>query len=156
MQCLDFFHATEYIVKAADAAFHKDKTARKIWLDDAFHRLKHNKTGPNALLAEIENFKKKHIGEDRRAILDTVTIFFANQKKIMKYKEHLDNNLPIGSGITEAACKVIVKQRLCNSGMRWKDAGVATVLNLRTLSYSVDRWDQFWQKIDRMGFPLVA
>ncbi len=74
----------------------------------------------------------------------------------MKYKEYLDNNLQISSGITEAVCKLIVKQRLCNSGMRWKDAGAATVLSLRTLSYSVGRWDQFWQKNDRIGFPLVA
>jgi hypothetical protein len=141
-QCLDFFHATEYLVKAADAAFYKDKTFRKTWLDEACHRLKHNKTGPKTLLEEIKNFKKKHIGDDRKTILDTVITYFENNLKIMKYKEHLDDNLPIGSGITEAACKVIVKQRLCNSGMRWKDSGAATVLSLRTLSYTIGRWDR--------------
>ncbi len=63
---------------------------------------------------------------------------------------------PIGSGVTEAACKVIVRQRLCNSGMRWKEKGAATVLCLRTLSYSEGRWDQFWQKIDTRGLQLAA
>jgi hypothetical protein len=38
-----------------------------------------------------------------------------------------------GSGVTEAACKTVIKQRLCCSGMRWKQAGAAVVLSLRTL-----------------------
>ena len=63
---------------------------------------------------------------------------------------------PIGSGVTEAACKVIVKQRLCGSGMKWKEAGAAAVLSLRCLSYTRERWGQFWSKIDRWGFPVAA
>jgi hypothetical protein len=41
----------------------------------------------------------------------------------MDYAEHVAANHPIGSGVTEAACKTIVKQRLGQSGMRWKDKG---------------------------------
>ena len=63
---------------------------------------------------------------------------------------------PIGSGVTEAACKVIVKQRLCGSGMKWTEGGSAVVLSLRTLSYTPERWGQFWAKIDRWGFPVAA
>ena len=59
------------------------------------------------------------------------------------------NKEPIGSGVTEAACKVIVKQRLCGSGMKWKESGAAAVLSLRCLTYTTERWDQFWAKIDR-------
>jgi len=43
---------------------------------------------------------------------------------------------PIGSGVTEAACKVIVKQRLFNSGMKWKGQGAKAVLCLRSLNYT--------------------
>ena len=74
----------------------------------------------------------------------------------MKYAEHLQQNLPLGSGVTEAACKTIVKQRLCCSGMKWKEAGAAVVLSLRTLSHSIGRWEQFWSKIDQYGFPVAA
>ena len=155
-QCLDFFHATEYLTKAADAAFYKDKLKRSQWLEDACHRLKHNKSGPAALINEMETFKNKHIGDERKAILDGAITYFRNQRKLMKYAEHVDESLPIGSGVTEAACKVIVKQRLCNSGMRWKEKGAATVLSLRTLTYSEGRWAQFWQKIDTRGFQLAA
>ena len=41
----------------------------------------------------------------------------------------VENSLPIGSGVTEAACKTLVKQRLYGSGMRWKDAGIKVVLS---------------------------
>jgi len=157
-QLLDFFHATEYLTKTADAVFTKNKNIkeRKFWLDDACHRLKHNKTGPTALLREMKEFRNRHIGPERRELLDSAITYFENNKKIMKYSDHLDNNLPIGSGVTEAACKLIVKQRLCNSGMRWKEKGAAAVLSLRTLSYSEGRWGQFWQKIDANGYSLGA
>ncbi len=42
----------------------------------------------------------------------------------MSYARNVEANIPIGSGVTEAACKMLVKQRLCNSGMRWKERRV--------------------------------
>jgi len=54
-------------------------------------------------------------------------------------------------GVTEAACKTLVKQRLCASGMRWKRKGAGIVLSLRALTHTVGRWTQFWQKIDQFG-----
>jgi hypothetical protein len=71
----------------------------------------------------------------------------------MNYAQALEHNLPIGSGVTEAACKVLVKQRLCGAGMKWGGRGAAVVLSLRALNYTPSRWDQFWNKIDRYGFP---
>ncbi len=62
----------------------------------------------------------------------------------------------IRSGVTEAACQVLVKQRLCGPGMRWKERGAAAVLSLRCLTYTAGRWDQFWSRIDRSGFPIAA
>ena len=74
----------------------------------------------------------------------------------MKYAEHLSQNLPMCSGVTEAACKTIVKQRLCCSGMKWKETGAAVVNSLRTLSHSIGLWSQFWSKINQYGFPGIA
>jgi hypothetical protein len=57
----------------------------------------------------------------------------------MDYSSRVAANEPIGSGVTEAACKVIVKQRLCGSGMKWTEDGAAVVLSLRALSYTPER-----------------
>ncbi len=65
-------------------------------------------------------------------------------------------NEPIGSGVTEAACEVVVTRRLGCSGMKWKESGAAAVLSLRCLNHTTGRWDPFWSKIDRWGFPVAA
>ena len=59
--------------------------------------------------------------------------------------------MPIGSGVIEAACKVIIKQRLCQSGMKWTDTGAKTVLALRCLNESDSMWKQFWDKISNIN-----
>ena len=69
----------------------------------------------------------------------------------MNYSDYVNKNFPIGSGVTEAACKTLIKQRFCCSGMRWKNAGMKVVLNLRSLIQTEGRWDQFWKKIDQYG-----
>jgi hypothetical protein len=157
-QVLDFYHASEYLTKVADAAF-KRKSAigeRAEWLESACHRLKHNHTAPETLIAEMKDFKSKHIGDEAKEVIDTAVTYFKNNKKRMAYAEHKSRNLPIGSGVTEAACKVLVKQRLCGSGMRWKEIGAASVLSLRTLTYTTGRWAQFWSKVGQYGYSEAA
>ena len=39
MQVLDFYHASEYLTKAADVLFPKEKSAREEWLEKVCHRL---------------------------------------------------------------------------------------------------------------------
>ena len=69
----------------------------------------------------------------------------------MDYPGYLSENLPIGSGVAEAACKTLVKQRLCASGMRRRTKGARIILSLRSLASTHGRWAQFWQKIDQFG-----
>ena len=54
----------------------------------------------------------------------------------MQYGEYRRQHLPIGSGVTEAACKTVFTQRLKLSGMRWKHEGARTVLTLRVILLS--------------------
>lgn len=73
----------------------------------------------------------------------------------MSYGVYRAMGLPIGSGVTEAACKTIAKQRLCGSGMRWTLRGVGEILSLRSLVTSGRRWDEFWDKATRYGFTKI-
>jgi hypothetical protein len=157
-QVLDFYHASEYLTKVADAVFKRKTTLgeRAEWLESACHRLKHNHTAPNTLIAEMIGLRSKHIGDEGRAVIDTAVTYFKNNKKRMVYADHISRNLPIESGVTEAACKVLVKQRLCGSGMRWKEIGAASVLSLRTLTYTTGRWSQFWSKVGQYGYVDAA
>ena len=69
----------------------------------------------------------------------------------MNYPRFVTEGLPIGSGVTEAACKSLVEQRLYASGMGWKTKGAKVVLGLRAPTNTVGRWNQLWQQIDRFG-----
>ena len=70
----------------------------------------------------------------------------------MNYPSCLKKKIPIGSGVVEAACKVIIKQRMCNSGMRWTEEGAKNVLILRCFNETDGKWKQFWDKVIKMGY----
>jgi hypothetical protein len=84
--------------------------------------------------------------------------YFTNNigKSRMNYAESVHLNHPIGSGVTEAACKTIVKQRLGQSGMQWKDKGAGVILSLRALVHSTGRWEQFGNKVNQFGLPMAV
>ncbi len=58
----------------------------------------------------------------------------------MDYHGYRNLHLPIGSGVTEAACKTVFTQRFKLSGMRWKNEVGQAVLVLRVLLLS-GIWD---------------
>jgi hypothetical protein len=88
--------------------------------------------------------------------LGAAITYYKNHRHQMDYLNYTENYFPIGSGVTEAACKTLIKQRLCLAGMRWKQPGAAGILNLRALVLTAQRWTQFWQKINLFGVPFVA
>ena len=152
---LDFYHATEYLSNAS-SAFAKTEAARILWLNNACHRLKHDENAAYELKTEMEakaeEIKtKRKISEAIKNKLSTAITYFTNQLSRMNYHNYLAKNLPIGSGVTEAACKTLIKQRLCRSGMRWKNQGAGIVIALRALVQTSGRWLQFWKKINQNG-----
>ena len=155
-QVLDFYHATGYLAKVAHAAFPRGPTQRTQWLEERCHQLKHKQGAASRLLREMETLAQGSLRPSVREGLEAAITYFRNHKHQMNYARQVQANRPIGSGVTEAACKTLVKQRLCQSGMKWKEPGARIVLSLRALSYTPGRWDQFWAKIDRYGFPLAA
>jgi hypothetical protein len=145
IQILDFFHACEYLTKVSTAAF-KRAFEGKIWLEKSRHRLKNEKNGAKELLKEMDLFLNKRIKQEKKEVIQAAVTYFTNQTERMDYENYAKYNMPIGSGVIEAACKVIIKQRMCNSGMKWTDVGSKTVLALRCLNESDTMWQQFWDK----------
>ena len=158
VQVTDFWHAAEYLGKAAAVLYRGQPQTRKAWLDDACHRLKHEVGGAEWVLKRLRSLARERPWAKGEEDVDRAITYFANQSGAgrMDYSSRVSVNEPIGSGVTEAACKVIVKQRLCGSGMKWTEEGASVVLSLRALSYTPERWSQFWSKVDRWGFPVAA
>lgn len=143
---LDFYHASEYIGSVGRVL---DLGSEK-WIEEQCHRLKHKKGGAARVLNEFRVVKGP--GRAQNSEIKRAITYFKNNKSKMGYHKYVDTVLPIGSGVTEAACKVIVKQRMCKSGMRWKSEGAQIVLATRSLHETVGNWGQFWSKIDKYGF----
>lgn len=142
---LDFFHAAEHLSKLAEIIFGKRNEEGKKWYADKRYELKFVNDGVNKLIRSAEYYiKKSSLNKGRRKEADKELNYFKKNKMLMNYKLHHDNGWPIGSGVVEAACKSIVKQRMCRSGQRWSRVGGQNVLNLRTFVKS-ERWDTFWQ-----------
>jgi hypothetical protein len=157
-QVIDFWHAAEYLSDAGDALFAGGTGAKKPWLESSCHRLKHEPDAARQLIRGLKRLAaEKGVSPDQEDVSAAIT-YFTNQSRQgrMDYAGLVKSHVPIGSGVTEAACKVLVKQRLCGSGMKWKEPGAAAVLSLRCLTYTTDRWSQFWKKIDQYGYPVAA
>ena len=132
----------------------KSKKKRQEWLQNHCHGLKHDEGAAVIQLLEFKKIKKAgKIAKEKMKKVDAAISYFSNQGSRMTYAKFSSQNLPIGSGVTEAACKTIIKQRFCRSGMKWKDKGAAVVLSLRCLDKS-ERWEQFWDKINQFGVSI--
>jgi Zn-finger protein len=151
VQVLDFYHATEYLAKVSNAAF-KRKFEGKEWLKQSCHTLKHEEDGAMELLKEMKNMTKKKISKEKIEDINKAITYFTNHLGQMRYSYCLSEKIPIGSGVIEAACKVIIKQRMCNSGMRWSDDGAKNILILRCFNETDGKWNQFWNKITKLGY----
>ena len=75
--------------------------------------------------------------------------YLENNRHRTDYPSYRRKGWDIGSGPTEAGCKII-GERLKGSGMRWVEAGAATVATLRALYVSGGKlWDGFWSQPHR-------
>lgn len=154
-QILDFYHASGYLAGAA-AGLRRQPLERALWLEQACHALKHESGAAARLAAELA--AQVEAGSRTRgatAALEAASGYFGHNLQRMNYAVFQAMQFPIGSGVTEAACKTLVKQRLCGSGMQWSRSGAQTVLTLRALLLSTSRWASLWTYLDKHGLPLT-
>jgi len=141
---IDYYHTTEHLSKAAEALFGKGSRRGTAWYDKYRIKLLEEDDAPVAILRSLDYYNhRQRLGKARREALEQEGTFFRRNQQRMQYASFRRRGLPIGNGPVEAACKTIVKTRLCRSGMRWSRVGGQRILSLRTYVKS-QRWDSFW------------
>jgi hypothetical protein len=144
---LDYYHATEHLGNASEALFGKSSCEGKQWYSKWKTKLKEDNNAAEKLCRSIEYYQTTNLlSKNRKVEINKQLTFFRRNKKRMNYLDFINAGLPIGSGPVEAACKTIVKQRMCRSGMRWSIYGGQPILSIRSIIKS-QRWDQFWKLI---------
>jgi hypothetical protein len=150
---VDYHHAAEHLSKAAEAIFGKGSPKAQNWYDKYGAKLKGEDGAAKRVLRCLDYHQRTaRLSKSRRAALDTEQTFFARNAHRMDYADFRENGWPIGSGPVEAACKSVVKTRLCRSGMRWSRDGGQHILSLRTYVKS-NRWNAMWKQYKHIEQP---
>ncbi len=145
---LDWYHAAEHLCDFAAVLYAHDEAARHTWADEAKGIL--YERGGEALLTHLQALElpprtRAEVHEELRKLLG----YFENNRHRTDYPTYRRKGWDIGSGPTEAGCKII-GARLKGSGMRWVEDGAATVAALRALYVSGGKlWDGFWAQPHR-------
>ena len=145
---LDWWHAAEHLCDFAKVWHARDEAARQQWAEQAKGIL--HEQGGEALLTHLQALTlpadtSAEVREELRKLIG----YFENNRHRTDYPTYRRNGWDIGSGPTEAGCKII-GERLKGSGMRWVEEGAAKVATLRALYLSGGNlWDGFWAQPHR-------
>ena len=68
-----------------------------------------------------------------------------NRVDALDYKQALEQNLPIGSGLIESAHKHVLQSRMKIPGAAWKLENAENMVRARAFRAN-HKWDQYWAK----------
>ena len=141
---VDFFHACTYVSKMAEALFGPSR-AGWAWYRRTRHWLRHRTGGAaDVLRSASQHANRRAMGGRRRQEFDKAYRYLRRHARWMPYAANKRLGLPIGSGVTEAACKTVFAERLKRSGMTWGLAGGQVIVDLRVLVLS-GVWERSYQ-----------
>jgi hypothetical protein len=132
---IDYYHACEYITKLSEAIFGRGRAARA-WAAKMRRWLKERPNGVFCVLRSAGALQtiRGLVGNEDDFL--TAYRYLRERASKMNYVGLRRRKLPIGSGVTEAACKILFTQRFKQSGMKWTREGGAPILTFRTVLLS--------------------
>jgi hypothetical protein len=138
---LDFIHAYEYLWKAARALYGEGSEEALSWVTTQTRLMLSGR-----LSTVIDLLHQQAEADDctsfcRKQCLKVAGYFEKNQQ-YMDYATYLQLGWPIASGVIEAACRHLVKDRMELSGMRWSETGAEHLLRLRAVAEN-QHWEAY-------------
>jgi len=134
---LDFWHACGYVGHLAEGLFGAGPRAWG-WFRKWRRWLRDRRQGA----AQVLRSAMWHYNHGPRRTKAGEGLFWKGYRYLrghspwMRYEHYRRRGLPIGSGVTEAACKTVFAERLKRSGMTWSRAGGQVIVDLRILVLS--------------------
>jgi hypothetical protein len=140
---LDIIHASEYLWATATALLGETSPDRTPWVAAKLDLVLAGQTATVIAQLTEEATRSPWTEPQRKAIQRTIGYYERNQV-YMRYDHYLAQGWPIGTGVVEGACGHLVKDRMEQAGMRWRQDGAQAVLDLRAVRLNND-WDAYWQ-----------
>ena len=140
---LDFFHVCGYVAKLRDALFGSGGWR---WFERMRRWLRDRRQGvSNILRSAVQHCQRRKLSKAAEKAFWKAYRYLRRHGRWMDYARYRRQGLPIGSGVTEAACKTVFTQRLKRSGMRWHKESGQVIVDLRVL-YLSGVWDEVVRK----------
>lgn len=142
---LDYYHASAYVHRLAEALFGSTQRGRR-WGAKMCVWLRERGQGVTRVLQSAQKYyNERDLRGKRQAAYWSAYGNLRRHGTWMRYVEYRRLGLPIGSGVTEAACKTVFSERLKRSGMQWGREGGQVIVDIRTAVLS-KVWDRVWSK----------
>jgi hypothetical protein len=142
---IDYYHACEYITKLSEALF-SDARAGAGWARKMRRWLREKPRGIYRVLHSAAAIRRRRIiaSAAKREQYRAAYAYLRKRMRWLDYSGYRRDHLPIGSGVTEAACKTVFTQRLKQSGMTWTVEGGQWIVDLRVIHLS-GVWREVYQ-----------
>lgn len=145
-QVVDWYHASTHLRQAANALKGENTPAAQQWFkayDTSLFEGHADKIADTL----------RTLAKSNRKVADTLRReagYFEDHQRRMQYLELREDNLPIGSGMVESACKQF-RTRLAGPGMRWNRSGAERLLPIRAaaLNHNFATW---WKSVSALPF----
>lgn len=147
VQILDWFHACEYLMPVAKAAF-TDKAQQKAWVQKTKTALWEGRL--DEAITACWALADEQREEDPAA---KAANYFHNNRKRMDYPSYRAQGYHIGSGTIESAAKQLGSQRMKVSGARWNEQSARRVAKARAAFLSA-QWPSLAHR--RAQLPLAV
>jgi hypothetical protein len=144
IRIIDYYHACQYVQQLADVIFDPG-TESQGWAKRMREQLKTKAYGVARVLQSASALRRKRGLRGQAKLYAQAYAYLHKRSQWMRYQSYRKQHLPIGSGITEAACKIVFTQRLKRSGMAWTITGGQVILDLRVIWLS-GVWDEVYQR----------
>ena len=139
---LDFYHVCGYVGQMAEALFGPQTPAAARWFAKMRRWLRERRQGAaHVARSAMQLLDRRKMTKAQRAAFWKAYRYLRRHRRWMDYEGYRRRGLPIGSGVTEAACKTVFTQRFKRSGMRWGHASGQVILDLRVV-YLSGLWEE--------------
>lgn len=148
-QVVDFFHTVEHLHRHVNRAKDASSLESQAILTSMRRRLLTVPGAAQAVAQELQDLRER---AGTQAVSTTrkhgrrQPTYFERHTDRMEYPRLRARKIPIGSGVTESTCKLVVCDRLRRTGMRWSSEGGQAVMTLRAWLVS-DSFDHGWDAL---------
>jgi hypothetical protein len=142
---IDYYHASGYISQLAEALF-SDAREGASWARKMGRWLKEKPRGIYRVLHSAAAIRRRRIivSAAKRDQYRTAYAYLRERMRRLDYSGYRRDHLPIGSGVTEAACKTVFTRRMKQSGMMWNGDSGQWIVDLRVIHLS-GVWSEVYQ-----------